>query len=291
MGLNRALVGKQYPAQDYGVTAEAVGRYARAYNDDNPLFFGPGPSHSVLAPPMFGVVLGWLPIMMVVTDSELNVDVLRLLHTEQDMRFVLPVVSGDIITSTATLVDIEDKAGGESFTLAADSMNQRGQLVQHMRFGAFIRGERRRSRSFGAFGPSPQAQPLLRVAQSIDPDQTYRYAEASGDRNPIHLDENVARMAGLPGIIVHGLCTMAFTSKVMIDHLCDREPRRLKRLRARFSRPVFPGQTITTAVWPQVQTAGWHSVYAYETYNPDGKAVVKDGIAEIAPAEKPEEIR
>ena len=290
MGLNRALVGKQYPAQDYGVTAEAVGKYARAYNDDNPLFFEPGPSHSVLAPPMFGVVLGWLPIMTVVTDGELNVDVLRLLHTEQDMRFVLPVVSGDIITSTATLVDIEDKAGGESFTLAVDSTNQRGQIVQHMRFGAFIRGERRRNRSFGAFGPSPQAQPLLRVAQSIDPDQTYRYAEASGDRNPIHLDENIARMAGLPGILVHGLCTMAFTSKVMIDHLCDREPSRLKRLRVCFSRPVFPGQTITTAVWPQAQTAGRHSVYAYETYNPDGKAVVKDGIAEIAPAEKPEEI-
>ena len=302
MGLNRALIGKQYPAQDYGVTAEAVSKYASACNDDNPLFFEPGPSHSVLAPPMFGVVLGWLPIMTVVTDSELNVDVLRLLHTEQDMRFVLPVVSGDIITSTATLVDIEDKAGGESFTLAVDSTNQRGQIVQHMRFGAFIRGERRRSRSFGAFGPSPQAQPLLRVAQSIDPDQTYRYAEASGDRNPIHLDENIARMAGLPGIIVHGLCTMAFTSKVMIDHLCDREPSRLKRLRVRFSRPVFPGQTITTAVWPQrgnvsssgmsmvdtfplyAEPTGRNSVYTYETYNPDGKAVVKDGLAEIAPA-------
>ena len=284
MGLNRALIGKQYPAHDYGVTAEAVGKYARAYNEENPLFFEASSSHSVLAPPMFGVVLGWLPIMTVVTDSELNVDVLRLLHAEQDMRFVLPVVSGDIITSTASLVDIEDTTGGEAFTLAVDSTNQRGQTVQHMRFTAFIRGERRRGRSFGAFGPSPQVQPLLRVAQSIDPDQTYRYADASGDRNPIHLDENIARMAGLPGIIVHGLCTMAFTSKVMIDHLCDREPSRLKRLRARFSRPVFPGQTITTAVWPHANAAGRHGVYIYETYNPDGKAVVKDGIAEIAPA-------
>ncbi len=284
MGLNRALIGKQYPAHDYGVTAEAVGKYARAYNEENPLFFEAGPSHGVLAPPMFGVVLGWLPIMTVVTDSELNVDVLRLLHAEQDMRFVLPVVSGDIITSTASLVDIEDRTGGEAFTLAVDSTNQRGQTVQHMRFTAFIRGERRRGRSFGAFGPSPQVQPLLRVAQSIDPDQTYRYADASGDRNPIHLDENIARMAGLPGIIVHGLCTMAFTSKVMIDHLCEREPSRLKRLRARFSRPVFPGQTITTAVWSHAEPTSRNSVYIYETYNPDGKAVVKDGIAEIAPA-------
>ena len=288
MGLNRALIGKQYPAQDYGVTAEAVGKYARAYNEDNPLFFDIGRPHGVLAPPMFGVVMGWLPIMTVVTDSELNVDVLRLLHAEQDMRFVLPVVSGDIITSTASLVSIEEKTGGEAFTLAVDSTNQRGQAVQHMRFGAFIRGERRRGRGVEAFGPSPQTQPLLRVGQSIDPDQTYRYAEASGDHNPIHLDDQVARMAGLPGIIVHGLCTMAFTSKVMIDHLCDHEPRRLKRLRVRFSRPVFPGQDITTAVWqdPQQADNAGLSMYTYETYNPDGKAVIKDGVAEIAPAEK-----
>ena len=281
MGLNRALIGKQYPAQDYGVTAEAVGKYARAYNEENPLFFEPDSSHSVLAPPMFGVVLGWLPIIAVVTDSELNVDVLRLLHTEQDVRFVLPVVSGDIITSTATLVDIEDKTDGESFTLAVASTNQRGQVVQHMRFGAFIRGNRRRGRSVAAFGPAPQTRPLLRVEQAIDLDQTYRYAEASGDRNPIHLDDQVARLAGLPGIIVHGLCTMAFISKVMIDSLCQQEPHRLKRLRARFSRPVLPGQTITTAVWPAGPGAG---VYSYETYNPEGKAVIKDGLAEVSPA-------
>ncbi len=297
MGRDRALVGKQYPAQDYGVTAEAVRKYARACNEDNPLFFDSSHPSGVLAPPMFGVVMGWLPVMTVVTDSELDIDVLRLLHTEQDMRFVLPVMSGDIITSTASLVGIEKKMGGEAVTLEVDSVNQRGQAVQSMRFGAFIQGEgatttghrrpsllrdkRQRGRGVEAFGRSPQAQPLVRVKQSIDPDQTYRYAEASGDRNPIHLDEQVARMAGLPGIIVHGLCTMAFTSKVVIDHLCDHEPRRLRRLRVRFSRPVFPGQTLTTAVWQSDQAAG---VYAYETYNPDGKAVIKNGIAEIAPA-------
>jgi acyl dehydratase len=125
---------------------------------------------------------------------------------------------------------------------------------------------------------------LMRVQQTIDSDQTYRYAQASGDHNPIHVDENVAKMAGLPGIIVHGLCTMAFTSKVMIDRLCDGDPRRLKRLRACFSRPVFPGQQITTAVWsaPERHDHPAHSVYMYETYGPEGKVVIKKGIAEVA---------
>ena len=63
-------------------------------------------------------------------------------------------------------------------------------------------------------------------------------------------------MAGLPGIIVHGLCTMAFTSKVAIDRLCGGDPARLKRLRVRFSRPVLPGQSITTKMWAESEQNG-----------------------------------
>ena len=126
--------------------------------------------------------------------------------------------------------------------------------------------------------------PLFSVAQTIDRDQTFRYAEASGDPNPIHVDENIAKMAGLPGIIVHGLCTMAFTSKVAIDRLCAGDPTRLKRLRVRFSRPVLPGQTITTKVWADNKSdRDGRKVFAYETFNPDGQPVIKGGIAEVAP--------
>ena len=90
----------------------------------------------------------------------------------------------------------------------------------------------------------------------------------------------------MPGVIVHGLCTMAFTSKVIIDHLCDHDPSRLYRLRVRFVRPVFPGQEIMTAVWRKTDQSGRNEQteiesYTYETYNTDGKAVIKDGIGEI----------
>ncbi len=286
MGLNHDLVGKQYPAQDYGVTAEAILKYAKAYNEDNPVFLDVERAGGIIAPPMFGVVMGWLPIMLAMTDTDLRVDVLQLLHGEQDMHFRLPVVPGDIITCIATIQHIEEKASGESLAVEVQSTNQRGEMVQTMLFSAFIRSKtkmKRRGKSHQAFSPSPKEEPLLQISQSIDTNQTYRYAEASGDHNPIHVDENVAKMAGLPGIIVHGLCTMAFTSKVMIDHLCDHDPGRLHRLRVRFARPVFPGQEITTAVWKKADQAGI-GVYTYETYNPDGKAVIKDGIAEIRAA-------
>jgi acyl dehydratase len=284
MSLNRDLIGKQYPPQDYGVTAEATMKYTRAYNEDNPWFLDTTRPGGIIAPPMFGVVMGWLPIMMAMTDNDLGVDLLRLLHGEQDMYFYQPVAPGDIVTSTAKILSIEEKATGESLVLEVLCTHQQGEPVQRLLFTAFIRSRGKREKRDGDSVEEPSlGEPILRVSQTIDADQTYRYAQASGDHNPIHVDENVAKIAGLPGIIVHGLCTMAFASKVMIDYLCDRDPRRLKRLRARFSRPVFPGQTITTAIWPRPDR-GEFRVYAYETDNPEGKAVTKDGIVEVAVA-------
>ena len=218
------------------------------------------------------------------TDIDLGVDLLRLLHSEQEMYFYRTVVPGDIITNTAKILAIEEKATGESIVVEVLSTTQKKERVQRMLFTALIRGRGKKERGLAdAVAEKPLGEPLFRVSQTIDADQTYRYAQASGDHNPIHTDENVAKMASLPGIIVHGLCTMAFTSKVMIDHLCDGDPRRLKRLRVRFSRPVFPGQTITTAIWP-LPDRDDVKVYAYETENPEGRVVLKDGIAEIAPA-------
>jgi acyl dehydratase len=117
----------------------------------------------------------------------------------------------------------------------------------------------------------------------VDEDQTIRYAEASGDHNPIHTDENTAKMAGLPGIIVHGMCTMAIAAKGAVNGLADGDPTRVKRVFVRLSKPVFPGQELTTKFWRE---AGGHGAdtYSFETYNPDGEAVIKGGQVEISPA-------
>jgi acyl dehydratase len=276
-------VGREYPPVTITLTADAMQKYARAYNDDNPAFFDAGRAGGVLAPPMFGVVVTWDALMKAMMDTELNVDLLRLVHGEQDMEFPTPMRPGDVVTATAKIVSIEDKSTGETMTVELKATNQKGQPVQKTHFIIFIRGSRKRDAA------APEARPvepergaaLLNVAQTIDKDQTYRYREASGDPNPIHVDENVAKMAGLPGIIVHGLCTMAFTSKVVIDKLCGGDPTRLKRLRVRFSRPVLPGQTITTRLWAEGEREGRKS-FAYETFNPEGQAVIKGGVAEIA---------
>ena len=78
---------------------------------------------------------------------------------------------------------------------------------------------------------------------------TKRYAEASGDPNPIHIDPEFAKSVGLPGVILHGLYSMAQVARAHTEALGD-DPRALKRLSVQFRGMGFPEQEIvvTTTV-------------------------------------------
>ncbi len=69
------------------------------------------------------------------------------------------------------------------------------------------------------------------------------YAAASGDFNPIHVDPAVGRQAGYPGAILQGMCTMAWFTEACVRYFED--PGRIRRVRARFSRPVNVGDVVT----------------------------------------------
>jgi acyl dehydratase len=86
-------------------------------------------------------------------------------------------------------------------------------------------------------------QALPSLTKQVTVEQIRQYAEASGDRNPIHLDESFARSAGLPGVIAHGMLTMAFANQMVTDWLGDRAL--LKRLQGRFAGMVLPGDEVT----------------------------------------------
>jgi acyl dehydratase len=157
-----------------------------------------------------------------------------------------------------------------------------GQLLNEQYWTTFVRGGQA-SEAVGEGAPSHAFDEALRanepaatVSQTFDKDQTYRYSEASGDPMPIHLDDALAKSMGLPGIIIHGLCTMAFTSVAVIQNECPDDPTRLRRLAVRFAKTIQPEQTITTRIW----NAGDGS-YAYETTSDEGAVVIKDGLAEV----------
>jgi acyl dehydratase len=68
------------------------------------------------------------------------------------------------------------------------------------------------------------------------------YADASGDQNPLHQDDDFARSVGFPGIIAHGMFSMAHLAKAITDWVGD--PGALKRLKVQFRAVVFMGETL-----------------------------------------------
>lgn len=88
-----------------------------------------------------------------------------------------------------------------------------------------------------------QGDPLPELRTTPDAGLTKRYAEASGDPNPIHTDPEFAKSVGLPGVILHGLYSMAQVARAHTD-AAGGDPRSLKRLAVQFRGMGFPEQEI-----------------------------------------------
>jgi acyl dehydratase len=274
VGLNQGLVGKRYTESKYEVTSEAIEKYANATNDPNERYL----AGDVVASPVFCVVPAFDSFMEAAMDPELGADLLRLVHGMEDHILHAPIAPGDVLTVVPVLESVEQKDTGETFTVAAKLTKQDGALAAEVRGTMFIRGTGdRRSAAAAAASEAPSGEAVYEETTKVDEDQTFRYAEASGDHNPIHLDDSTAKMAGLPGIILHGMCTMAIATKAAVNGPAGGDPSRVKRISVRFSRPVLPGQELTTRLWEEEAGS-----FLFETYNPDGKPVIKNGRVEIS---------
>jgi acyl dehydratase len=270
-----AHVGRWSEPEIYAVTREATIAYARATNDDIP-------QHTAgeLAPPLFAVVPVaslMAPLLTAVIPSELT---RRVVIAGQDLRFAQAIVPDMTLTSRGSVVGVHSRPSGVAVVVKLRSFSGEDLVCEQVKT-IFVRGADAGD-GVGESPPShavaePLREPLAAVVQRLDEDQTVRYADASGDRMPIHLDDAVARQVGLPGIIVHGLCTMAIASHALIRTACPEDPERLRRLAVRFAAPVRPGQTITTRIEP----AGV-DLYAFETAGAERGLVLKDGWAEVA---------
>lgn len=277
MGLNRGLVGKRYPGKPYEITADAIAAYARATNDENEAYFGPEP----VASPVFPVVPAFPTFMAAAEDPELGADLVRLVHIAESHLIRRPLRPGDVVVPTSELVAVAAEEGGESFTLRADLARADGTVACEAIARMVIRASGRRRRRTA--GPNREERPPIVFEQvtMIAEDQPRRYADASGDRNPIHLSEDAARAAKLPGVILHGMCTMAMAVKGAVDGLAATDPTRVRRVELEFFKPVFPGQPITTRFW-EVGAAEGASQYGFEVTNRHGVGLTRAGLVEIS---------
>jgi 3-hydroxybutyryl-CoA dehydratase len=81
------------------------------------------------------------------------------------------------------------------------------------------------------------------AVREVDPYRPIYYAAASGDFNPIHIDPAIGRLAGYQGVILQGMCTFAWLADACAAYVGD--PGRVRRVAARFTKPVQVGDVIT----------------------------------------------
>lgn len=270
--LNAELAGKSYPPATYTVTAEAIQKYARATNDSNPEVTSDNP----VAPPAFPCVVGIDQLNQVMYDPELGVDMALLVHARQEHVLHAPIRAGDVLQVATVLEEVNLADTGHTFTVATSLTNQDSVVAAEARSVMFIR----RSGTVKAPPVGGETyEPIFEAAEEVAEDQAARYAEASGDHNPIHLDPGAAKDAGFPNPILHGMCTMAFAAKALVDNLAGGDPTRVKRISVEFARPVFPGQSLVTKAW-RMPGEGDGS-YGFQTVNSRGSAVLKGGRVDI----------
>jgi len=198
-----------------------------------------------------------------------------LLHGEQAVEQHAPIPVEGEIESVTTITGIYDKGSGALLTTETRSVDTAtGEPLFTTRSGAFIRGE---GGWGGDRGPSRPAHVPAdsavyhTVVYETRPEQALLY-RLSGDRNPLHSDPSFASAAGFDRPILHGLCTYGFTGRALLQSLCDGDPARFGSMDARFSAPVWPGDTLTVSIWETGEGEAF-----FQTKRDDGTVVIDGG--------------
>jgi len=201
-------------------------------------------------------------------------DPAMLVHGEQSIELFGPIPPEGKVRATGVVTGIYDKGSGALVVTKSTSVDARsGEPRFASTTSLFVRGE-------GGFGgdrgPSSSAGPL----PGREPDEVVTYAtradqallyRLSGDRNPLHSDPVFAKRAGFDRPILHGLCTYGFTGRALLHAVCGSDPTRFRSMAGRFSRPTYPGDTLTISIWDE------EDGMRFRTDNQRGETVIDSG--------------
>lgn len=209
-----------------------------------------------------------------------------LLHGSQGIRLHQPLPPAGKLSVVSEVADLQDKGEGKNAIVVLRGRGtdpDTGTLVAETLTTLVIRGE-------GGFGGEPGQRPAAPEIPDREPDariplptredQPLIY-RLSGDRNPLHSDPWFAReLAGFPKPIMHGLCTYGVSGRALVAELGKGDAAAITSISARFTKPVFPGETLTTLIW---RTEPGKAVFQTEAAAPDGsdaRLVLEDGAVE-----------
>jgi len=145
MPVNTTAIGKTYEPVLYAVGREKIREYARAVGETNPVHLDLEAARAagyedLVAPPMFAVVYSGPSVGPPIFDPEIELNFAMMVHGAQEFEWGAPVVAGDEITTTASVMSISEEDGRGYYVFESISTNQRGERVCRGTWTNIVRG-------------------------------------------------------------------------------------------------------------------------------------------------------
>ena len=278
------LKGLKNLGQKYAYTDREVMLYAYGIGlgadpmDENELAFvneGTLTPRPLKVVPTFASVAAWGA-----GPGEMNLNRVMVVDGERDITFHKPLPTAAKITADSSVLGVWDKGKDKGAVIRHKTVlkDEQGAELATLVASRFARGD-------GGFGgpsdgqPEPHQVPTRTPDKTVDistrPDQALIY-RLCGDRNPLHSDPEFAKRGGFPRPILHGMCTYGITCRGVLQTYADYDPSAFRRHAARFSSPVFPGETVSINLWKD------GNVISFEAKVKErGVTVIKNGRTEL----------
>ena len=202
--------------------------------------------------PTFACLLGYPGFW--VRDLNTGIDWVKIVNGEQGFKLNAPVKPRGTVIGKTRIVEVIDKGPGKGAVIYTERKiadKASGELIATVTQTTFARAD-------GGFGGPPRESPPTHKLPERAPDlicdldtrpEMALIYRLSADLNPLHADLDVAKAAGFPRPILHGLGTFGVVGHALLKSVCNYDPTRMTAMSGRFSAPVFPGETIRTEIW------------------------------------------
>ncbi len=269
------FVGKETVFGPTEVSSDAIVSFCTGINEDSSLFNEPSNPDFRAHP--FHCVTSIIPASgMSLLNPKAEIDFQKIVHAGIEINFHQAIRAGTEISSTATLDNVETKDNGRLLAFSFATRDAEGSLLADGKTLYYERKEAPNRTLILSEEPEDEETATVLLVKDIEtlPNQSILYADGSGDRFPIHTSDEFARSVGLPGMILHGLCTLALSTRPLITRSAGGDWSRLKSIKCRFRKIAQPGERLRVVGYRNIQGA-----VDFETYNMGGRTILSDGCA------------